>query len=249
MKLRIRRASTIVALIGILGLALSAPLPVLGSAVCPPAPTTLADLIASDTGKGPLAEQFRPVYGVYAEAAAGCWPGEVITVTGFVARPEGIGGVVLFSIEPAWIVSRAHFLSTGDAIDPDAGPVGPFFPVAVPPALEAQFGGLDRKWVRVSGHFDDAAAATCIVSSSDPGAGAVPTAEQAIEICRTSFVVTGVELFAPVAAPTLPPTATNDPPAHSVRALPGWIPLVVLAAAASLALHHRRSARGEPSRK
>lgn len=205
-----------------------------GTAVCPAPPDTLAGLISPDAVEtGPLTEQFRPVYGVYSEAAASCWGGAEIEVVGFVASPEGLGGVTPFSLEPAWMVSRAHFLSTTDSVDPQAGPAGPFFPTAVPPFLEAEFLALDRRWVRVSGHFDDRAAATCVVAASSPDLGAVPTAEQAIEICRTSFVLTTVE---PAAVPGTD-TGSLRPPA----ATPGWFGLVVaIAAVVSLGLVLRR---------
>jgi hypothetical protein len=234
-----RLASGVLATVVIGAIELAAPASVVASAVCPPAPHTLAGLISTDAvHTGPLTEQFRPVYGVYAEAAAGCWPDAEITVAGFVARPDGLGGVAPFSIDPDWMVSRAHFLSTTDAVDPQAGPVGPFFPVAVPPSLEAEFGALDRRWVRVSGHFNDPTATTCAVASSDPALGAVPTAEQAIEICRTSFVLTNVERL------TAPPTDTETFD-DSVPGVPAWVGLlvaVVVGVSFGLALRRDRPA-------
>jgi hypothetical protein len=163
------------------------------SAVCPP-PGTLSQIIGVDaTYTGPLTEQFRPIYGVYAEGAAACWPRTEIILTGHVSSPEGLGGVSAFTIEPAWLISRAHWLSVTDAVDPDIGPVGPFLPVAVPDALEGAFTGLEGRWVHVSGHFDDEIAQTCVATEGVPEAGATPTPEQAVDICRTSFVVTSVE--------------------------------------------------------
>ena len=235
-KLPSRLVSGALAVLVIGAIELAAPGPATASSVCPPPPTELAGLISPDAaGDSPLTEQFRPVYGVYAEAAASCWAGAEITVTGFVAGPEGLGGVAPFSIEPVWMTSRAHFLSVTNVVDPEAGPVGPFFPVAVPPSLEAAFSALDGHWVRVSGHFDDQVATTCVVTSSDPALGAVPTAEQAIEICRTSFVLTAVEEI------TLPPTAT-EPSDRSAGGLPAWVGLLVVAAAgASFGLVLRRA--------
>ena len=233
--------STILAAIVVGAIGLAAPPPALGTAVCPPPPNMLAGLIAADAVEtGPLTEQFRPVYGVYAEAAAGCWGGAESTVAGFVASPEGLGGVSPFSIEPAWMVSRAHFLSTTDSIDPQAGPVGPFLPVAVPPSFEAEFTRLNHRWVRASGHFDDPAATSCVVTSSTPDLGAVPTAEQAIEICRTSFVLTAVDPL------TTPPTDTESLE-RSAGDVPGWAGLVV-AVAAGLSFVLVRP-RGRPARR
>ena len=197
-------AACAIAAAAVLAGAMAAPAPVHGSAVCPPPPDKLAGLISLDADEaGPLTAAFRPVYGVYAEVAVGCWPGDAITVVGFVAGPEGLGGVAAFEIEPAWMTSRAHFLSTTDAVDPEAGPVGPFFPVAVSPGLETAFAALEGRWVRATGQFDDPVATTCTVGPTGTNTGAVPTPEEAIEICRTSFVLTAVELFA------LPPTDTE----------------------------------------
>lgn len=211
MRRRFRAMATAALAAAILTGAIVTPAPVHGSAVCPPPPDKLAALISLDADEaGPLTAAFRPVYGIYAEVAAGCWPGDAITVVGFVAGPEGLGGVAAFEIEPAWLTSRAHFLSITDAVDPEAGPVGPFFPVAVSPALETAFVALEGKWVRASGHFDDPAATTCTVGPTGTNTGAVPTPEEAIEICRTSFVLTAVELF------TLPPTDTAQVVAPSI---------------------------------
>ena len=44
--------------------------------------------------------------------------------------------------------------------------------------------------MRVSGHFDDEVAQTCVVTDGDPDAA--PTPEQAIQICQTSFVLSAV---------------------------------------------------------
>ena len=231
--LRSRWASGVLAAVMVSVIELLAPQAASGSAVCPSPPHRLAGLISADAETGPLTDQFPPVYGVYAEAAASCWGGVEIEVVGFVANPEGIGGVTSFSIEPAWMVSRGHFLSTTDSVDPQAGPTGPFFPTAVPPSLEAAFRALDRRWVRVSGHFDDRAAATCVVTSSSPDLGAVPTAEQAIAICRTSFVLTSVE------PATVPRTDTGS--LRPAAATPGWVGLVlVIAAGLSAGLVLRR---------
>ena len=205
-------AACAIAAAAVLAGAMAAPAPVHGSAVCPPPPDKLAALISLDADEaGPLTAAFRPVYGVYAEVAAGCWPGDAITVVGFVAGPEGLGGVAAFEIEPAWMTSRAHFLSTTDAVDPEAGPVGPFFPVAVSPGLETAFAALEGRWVRATGQFDDPVATTCTVGPTGTNTGAVPTPEEAIEICRTSFVLTAVELFA------LPPTDTARVVAPSIE--------------------------------
>lgn len=214
---------------------LAAPAATVASAVCPP-PGTLAEIIAVDADQhGPLTEAFPPIYGPYAEGAAACWPGQEIVVTAFVSSPEGLGGTRSFTIEPAWLVSEAHFLSTSATADPESGPVGPFLPVAVPPALEGTLTSLAGHWVRASGHFDDEVAQTCVVAEGDPDAA--PTPEQAIQICQTSFVLTAV-------APLMTPNTDAAPSEQSADAQPGLpaLPLAV-ATAAAFALSLRRSAR------
>ena len=232
-----RWASTVLTAALIWAIEMVAPASGAGSAVCPSPPSTLADLISTDAVEaGTLTQQFRPVYGAYAEVAAACWGDAEIEVAGFVAGPEGLGGVSSFTIEPLWMISREHSLSTTDAVDPDAGPVGPFFAVAVRPLLEDGVTALMGRWVRVSGHFHDPAAETCVVASTTPDLGAVPTVEQAIAICRTSFVLTAVE---PLAAP---PTDTASLE-RSSDAIPGGVGfIVVLAGVISFALVLRRRA-------
>ena len=103
---------------------LAAPAATVASAVCPP-PGTLADIIAVDADQhGPLTEAFPPIYGPYAEGAAACWPGQEIVVTAFVSSPEGLGGTRSFTIEPAWLVSEAHFLSASATVNAESGRSG-----------------------------------------------------------------------------------------------------------------------------
>jgi hypothetical protein len=186
------RAGTLLAIALVATVQLATPAPTNASAVCPP-PTSLAQVISADaTEVGPLTEAFRPIVGVYAEAAAACWERQDIELTGFVAGPEGIGGVRTWAIEPRWLIDTRYFLSTTDAKSSDGWAEGPFFPVAVPAKLEAKFASFNGHWVVVTGHFNDKVAKTC-VAEGDPAAGPVPTTEEAIAICRTAFVVTAIE--------------------------------------------------------
>jgi hypothetical protein len=231
------RASVLLAVAVAAVIQMAAPASALASAVCPP-PGTLADIIAVDaTTPSPLTEQFRPVYGVYAEGAAACWPGQELVLTGFVSSPEGLGGTSPFTIEPVWLVSRAHFLSTSAVVDAESGPVGPFFPVAVPLRLERAFTRQTGNWVRVSGHFDDQLASTCVVSEGTPDVS--PTPEQAVQICRTSFVLTSV---APLATPnTDTDTAASEASASSRRG--SLAELIAALTAAAFVLSLRRSSK------
>ena len=220
------RAGVLLAIALVAMAQLARPAPTNASAVCPPA-QTLAQLIAADAGDpGPLTEQFRPIYGVYAEAAAACWERQDIQLVGFVSGPEGIGGTRTWAIEPRWLIDTGHFLSVTDAVDPDSGPVGPFLPVAVPANLDARFTSFDGRWVRVTGHFNDKVAKTCVVEG-DPEYGPVPTQEQAIAICRTAFVVTAVR---PLAAPDTDTAPLSG--AGSSDREPNWFAVVGVAALA-----------------
>jgi hypothetical protein len=232
-------ARVLVAVAGIGAIHLTAPASAVASGVCP-ASGTLADIIAVDaTDPGPLTGQFRPIYGVFAESAANCWSGDEIVLTGFISRPEGLGGVEFFTIEPAWLVSRAHSLSTSDAVDPDVGPVGPFFPVAVPPQLEEAFTSLGGHWVRVSGHFNDRIAKTCVVTSANMDPERVPTPEEGVQICRTSFVVTSVEPMAALNTDTV----TFEEPADGSPGWPALLAATATAAAFVLFLRHSSERR------
>lgn len=221
---------------------LLAPAATVASAVCPP-PGTLAEIIAVDAHQhGPLTGAFPPIYGPYAEGAAACWPGQDIAVTAFVSSPEGLGGTTSFTIEPAWLVSQAHFLSASATVDAESGPVGPFLPVAVPPALERRFSALEGRWARVSGHFGDEIAQTCVVTVGDQGSAGVPMPEQAVRICQTSFVLTAV-------APLMTPNTDADASRRPADAPPGVSALLLaVATAAAFALSLRRSSRRRVTR-
>jgi hypothetical protein len=219
--------------------ALSAPSPATASAVCPP-PGTLSQIIAVDaTYRGPLTEQFPPVFGVYSESAAACWPGVEIELAGYITGPEGIGGVQTYRIRPDWLASRAHSLAVTDTAAPDASINERFLPIAVPPNLERAYTRLQGRWVTVTGHFDDEAARTCAVTEGNPGDPGVPTQDQAVDICRASFVLTAV---APLVAPstdTARAVMMDGAPAAS------GLPILVIAiAAGAAALSVRRVGRG-----
>jgi hypothetical protein len=216
--------------------------PARASAVCPSPPTTLAGLIAPDaTETGPLTEAFQPIYGVYYEAAAGCWPTAEITVVGFVAGPEGLGGVRPFTIAPAWFLSLAHFVAVDDRRD-SGGPIGPFFRVAVPPSLESSFDALNGQWIRVSGHFNDRRAKTCVASPTE-GSSGVPTPDQAIAICRTAFVITSARSAGAPATDTVNVDVARDPTPNSLDGA------LVLAAVAGAVAAFIRFPRARPGRR
>jgi hypothetical protein len=219
----VARAGTLLVIALVATVHLATPPSTNASAVCPP-PNSLAQVIAADaTEVGPLTEQFRPIYGVYAEAAAACWEGQDIDLRGFVSGPEGIGGTRTWAIEPRWLIDSAHFLSVTDAVSPEGWPVGPFFPVAVPERLDARFTSFDGRWVVVTGHFNDKVAKTC-VATGDPAYGPVPTTDQAIAICRTAFVVTAV---GPLVVPDTDVATTVSRGSTSTE--PSWLAIAGIA--------------------
>ena len=173
------------------------PAPTTSSAAACPEDPTLADVIALDRDGGPMTAAFRPLYGTYAEAALACFGNKELQFVAFVAAPEGLGGVETYRIEPLWLVGRDHWLAVDDSMEPEGFASGPFMSVAVSPAGEALFADLDRRWVEVRGHFADPAAELCRVTDGAPPTA--PTGPQAIEICRTSFVLTAIQ---PVPAPS-----------------------------------------------
>lgn len=174
------------------------------AAGCPTRPT-LAELIALDEDPGALTEAFRPVYGTYKEAALACYGDSGLTVRAFVAAPEGLGGARPYAIEPAWLASPGGFLAATDRVIEPGIFEGPFYPVAIEPGGEADVRALERQWALVDGHFDDPSAGSCVVEGA-AGEPDTPSAEEAIEICRTSFVLDAIR-----AAPVLPETTTKPP--------------------------------------
>jgi hypothetical protein len=143
-----------------------------------------------------LAVEFRPVFGVYNERAAACYGDRPLTFRAFVAEPEGLGGTTNFEIEPAWIASPTFAVQpTGELLGPPAFGVGPYLIIGVRPGEgdpRTQFAG---SWVQVTGHFADASAASCSASGSN---GRIPSVDEAMAICRATFVLDSIE---PTATP------------------------------------------------
>ena len=180
------------------------PLPTPTARACLPDPISLAALIAVDNPVGPLSKKYPPMTGPYSEHAFACLGGASFSVKGFVAGPEGIGGMTSFGFGPGWFFTGWWVQPTDEVFDPkfpEYG-VGPWFPIAIPPtvgdcwtgdwtkATACPFSTHLGKWVTVTGHFDDAAAKDCKVLEKLPGPA--PTAKQMVEICRSIFVLESV---------------------------------------------------------
>jgi hypothetical protein len=154
---------------------------------CPAQPVAVDALIGLDADPGPLAVKFPPVFGVYNERAATCYGDRPLTFRAFVAAPEGLGGTVTFEIQPSWIGTPTFMVQPSGALaGPPAFGVGPFLMIGVRPDEGDPFPEFAGSWVLVSGHFGDEAAASCRASGST---GPVPTVDEAIAICRTTFVL------------------------------------------------------------
>ena len=175
---------------------------------CSPPIATLQTLLSFGTYfDGPLAARYgEPALN---EGALACFGKAELTVVAFRTSPEGQGGAYAYQVAPAWMDTWQQtrwFLSPTNAeIAPGFG-AGPFLAVAVPPDLQARFDGLAGQWVSVRGQFDDDAAATCrLKGDPKPKGGEIPTKADVLAMCRTSFVVAGID---PIAAPC--PTGTID---------------------------------------
>jgi len=166
---------------------------------CPPSTATLQALVSMDTYlDGALATRYRDAD--LNEGPMGCLGSAELTVVAFRSAPEGLGGAYAYTVEPDWMDTwqqRRWFLTPTDAENSPGFGAGPFLAVAVPPNLQGRFEGLAGQWVSVRGHFDDAAATSCRTKGAPrPRAGEVPTKADLIAMCRTSFVVLGIDQVA-----------------------------------------------------
>ncbi len=103
--------------------AVVAPSPV-AAASCPRPPVDLATLIALQPERGPLAIKYPPVYGAFYERAQACFGRTELTLSAFVAAPEGLGGTTTFYISPAWFEGGFFVQPSAEEISPGFG-VGP----------------------------------------------------------------------------------------------------------------------------
>ncbi len=176
-----------------------------------PAPTSLGALIEAEaTADHPLSEAYPNAVGFpYHEGGFACYGSRVIKFTAFRGAPDGLGGTSAFGIEPAWLAEPGRIWLTPNGDRKDDVYSGPFYWVAAPPDFEPEAARLHDRSVLVVGHFDDARASTCVVTSGDPPAA--PSASTAIEICRTSFVITSM-IAAPIpGTDTLAPIEPDQP--------------------------------------
>ena len=145
------------------------------------------------------------------DAAATCYGTANLEVTAYVPFLTGLGGVIAYAYEPAWLYGAYDFaiLASGRGVDM----LG--LTTRIPPALGSCAATQDsddcvlypylQEWVTVVGHFDDPASATCTatpLAGFDPVPEPIPATES-VAMCRTQFVL---DSFAPfTAAGPLPP--------------------------------------------
>jgi hypothetical protein len=158
--------------------------PVASSNACP-SPATVAD-IAGLPGT-PIIDHLLS-----------CFGHSDITVSGYLGAPEGIGGTSN-GITPSWlgewsgltVVLALQPFSADGCREEDSCPWT--FVFSRKPAVLAL---TPARWVRVTGHFDDPAAATCRAAPGGDGVSGPRTDADAIAICRGHFVLTKIETIA-----------------------------------------------------
>ena len=121
--------------------------------------------------------------GMTAWARLTCYGNQELVLEG--AWIGGNGGIWPWEGEPAWLVPPDVERGVSDADTAFSFVLAPG--VVVPAALESGGGR-----VRITGHFDDPAAATCVIHAGEPMVE--QPAESVRLFCRERFVVTNVEL-------------------------------------------------------
>ena len=130
-----------------------------------------------------------------------CFGDRDFVVTGYLAPPEGIGGIAN-GITPTWlgewsglpVVLHAN-VNPADTCGDDVDCSWAFLFAPKPALLPL----TPARWVRLTGHFDDPVAATCRATPGYEGQDGPETDAQAIATCRGHFVVTKIQTVPPPA--------------------------------------------------
>jgi hypothetical protein len=191
---------------------------------CPEPPLSVGDLLDLYLRGGPLRERYPMAVTQINEQGLACYGSQTLAMRVFVAPPGGVGGTQSYRIEPGWLSDHRLFvygtsgrIAGTDYID------GPYLTVAVPPEFGDVWDRFDRSWVHLAGRFDHPAAQSCVASGIE---GETPSPAEAIEICRSFFVLTGIE-----ALPSAP--ATDAAPEPGPTAAPGGPAAILLAGVAA----------------
>ena len=183
------------------------PLAVAADQSCPDLPVTVGEL--SDLyPSGPLAQRYPPGVPSFSQRALACFGSRTLAFRAFVPPYPGlgVGGPQTYGIEPRWMGGALMVTPS----EQQASPLR-FLVIAVPPAfgdLEARYGG---RRVRIDGHYDDPTAQTC---TGGGAAGETPTRAEAIEICRSTFVLSRIST-----SMSPPATDTARAPANDASAV------------------------------
>jgi hypothetical protein len=234
-------AAVLVLLAGLLvSPAISPPSTAAATTPCVDGNPTLRDLelAAGDDYEGPVAREFGTDPALVSEIALDCYGGRTLRFVAFVRDPGAVGWTHPFGLKPAWFRAGSFFVAARDDLEPGTGPISA---LAVPPDL----GDLQAKhvghWVRVTGHFDDLAARTC-VATGEPAVA--PTTTEAVVICRSTFVVESVTRTSPPATTTVAvdqASAESPGPPIEPGYVAGWLGLSAVLGALLLAwLRERR---------
>ena len=165
------------------------PQPTIGTARCG-FPTTVLVLTGRD-----------PAWPETSTSILDCLGRSEIGVTGWLADPWGIGWGSP-RVEPAWLgdmlaIWRVLWLKPMPT-DPTGSPLGCVEDTdclwlhLTSPNASALPLSPDR-WVTITGHFDDPAAATCHWIGPEQGYSTPLTKAEAVALCRSHFVVTAIE--------------------------------------------------------
>ena len=141
----------------------------------------------------PTTADFDHVSGMLAAERLACFGSAPLTVEGTFGCEECSGGE-LGTHAPSWLAGHGGG-ALGDRSDPERRPIWLYFP----PAVAAPAHDSD---VRITGHFDDPTARTCVMDPivwlGDDAATLLPPdafAELVVQTCRQRFVVDSLEVL------------------------------------------------------
>ena len=211
---------------------------------CPEPPLAVPDLYGLWERGGPLRDRYPLPVSQINEQGLACYGSQTLTLRVFVAPPGGVGGTSAFVIEPRWLSDHRLFVfGTSARIAGTDYVDGPYLTVAVPPEFGDVWDRLDRRWVRLTARFDHPAAESCVASGVE---GETPSPAEAVEVCRTFFVLTGIEaLPSAPATDTAPPGQAGAPGGSGLMLLAGVVAwLVALVVSANTAGRRRSHGTG-----
>lgn len=161
-------------------------LPGMPSKACPSKdPTEAAQLISLADGYPSIPQAMWPF----------CFQDRQLVLRGYVGECGGCGGTTDYVTVPAWLLEPlgyARFWLRGTPGTAGLGEltiavqINPKHPVRIPPT---------GAHVRITGHFDDPAAAGCRLIPGFGSVAALPPAGASVATCRQQFVVTAVSVL------------------------------------------------------